>query len=193
MYTIFSNARRLPLTIIDEVAKKLPLGRHYKLLHDYADHPMYINALSNSIRAQMGQTRRAATPCIILCMAYPEAICSRMEIHTPSLWNDKPTRCEELRVGAITKDHVYQCSIWREEWGWALCRCHIESFCHLWALKKITYIRPCFFNWLLETLEEVNIRTGWDDFKNKVVWPFFDYIPRKPTRQTKFAAVYKFW
>ncbi|MFQ3187558.1 MAG: ferrochelatase, partial [Marinomonas primoryensis] len=160
----------------DRLMKSLKNCPHWpslQLLHDYADHPMYIKALSNSIRAQwdkQGERRHL----VLSYHGIPKRYVSNGDPYARRCEMTSRLVAEELELGDHEWTHVYQSRFGREEWLKPYADATLKALPSM-GVKKINVISPAFSIDCIETLEEVTLELG-DEFKNNG-GVAFDYIP----------------
>jgi ferrochelatase len=160
----------------DRLMKSLKNCPHWpslQLLHDYADHPMYIKALSNSIRAQwdkQGERRHL----VLSYHGIPKRYVSNGDPYSRRCEMTSRLVAEELELGDHEWTHVYQSRFGREEWLKPYADATLKALPSM-GVKKINVISPAFSIDCIETLEEVTLELG-DEFKNNG-GVAFDYIP----------------
>jgi ferrochelatase len=160
----------------DRLMKSLKSCPHWpslQLLHDYADHPMYIKALGNSVRAQwdkQGERRHL----VLSYHGIPKRYVTNGDPYARRCEATSRLVAEELELGDHEWTHVYQSRFGREEWLKPYADATLKAMPSM-GLKKINIISPAFSIDCIETLEEVTLELG-DEFKNNGGLAF-DYIP----------------
>ncbi|WP_137169773.1 ferrochelatase [Marinomonas sp. FW-1] len=153
--------------------KKCPHWPSLQLLHDYADHPMYIKALANSIRDQwdkQGERRHL----VLSYHGIPKRYVTNGDPYARRCEKTSQLVAEELELGDHEWTHVYQSRFGREEWLKPYADATLKALPSM-GIKKINVISPAFSIDCIETLEEVTLELG-DEFKDNGGLAF-DYIP----------------
>lgn len=153
--------------------KKCPHWPSLQLLHDYADHPLYIKALANSIRSQwdkQGERRHL----VLSYHGIPKRYVTNGDPYARRCEKTSQLVAEELELGDHEWTHVYQSRFGREEWLKPYADATLKALPSM-GIKKINVISPAFSIDCIETLEEVTLELG-DEFKNNGGLAF-DYIP----------------
>ena len=95
--------------------KKCPHWPSLQLLHDYADHPLYIKALANSVRTQwdkQGERRHL----VFSYHGIPKRYVTNGDPYARRCETTSRLVAEELELGDHEWTHVYQSRFGREEW-----------------------------------------------------------------------------
>lgn len=153
--------------------KKCPHWPSLQLLHDYADHPMYIKALANSVRDQwdrQGERRHL----VLSYHGIPKRYVTNGDPYARRCEKTSQLVAEELELGDHEWTHVYQSRFGREEWLKPYADATLKALPSM-GIKKINVISPAFSIDCIETLEEVTLELG-DEFKDNGGLAF-DYIP----------------
>ncbi|MGO2356056.1 MAG: ferrochelatase [Marinomonas foliarum] len=153
--------------------KKCPHWPSLQLLHDYADHPMYIKALANSVRDQwdkQGERRHL----VLSYHGIPKRYVSNGDPYARRCEKTSQLVAEQLELGDHEWTHVYQSRFGREEWLKPYADATLKALPSM-GIKKINVISPAFSIDCIETLEEVTLELG-DEFKDNGGLAF-DYIP----------------
>ncbi|MBJ7538212.1 ferrochelatase [Marinomonas transparens] len=153
--------------------KSCPHWPGLHLLHDYADHPLYIKALANSIRAQwdkQGERRHL----VLSYHGIPKRYVSNGDPYARRCEITSRLVAEALDLGDHEWTHVYQSRFGREEWLKPYADKTLKALPSM-GIKKINVISPAFSIDCIETLEEVTLELG-DEFKHSGGIAF-DYIP----------------
>jgi len=153
--------------------KKCPHWPSLQLLHDYADHPLYIKALANSVRKQwklQGERRHL----VLSYHGIPKRYVMNGDPYARRCETTSRLVAEELELEDQDWTHVYQSRFGREEWLKPYADATLKSFPSM-GIKKINVISPAFSIDCIETLEEITLELG-DEFKHNGGLAF-DYIP----------------
>lgn len=153
--------------------KKCPHWPSLQLLHDYADHPLYIKALANSVRKQwvlQGERRHL----VLSYHGIPKRYVTNGDPYARRCEATSRLVAEELELDDHEWTHVYQSRFGREEWLKPYADATLKSFPSM-GIKKINVISPAFSIDCIETLEEITLELG-DEFKHNGGLAF-DYIP----------------
>lgn len=160
----------------DRVMSSLKACPHWpslQLLHDYADHPLYIKALANSVRAQwdkQGERRHL----VLSYHGIPKRYVTNGDPYARRCEITSKLVAEELELGDQDWTHVYQSRFGREEWLKPYADATLRALPSM-GIKKINVISPAFSIDCIETLEEVTLELG-DEFKHNG-GQAFEYIP----------------
>ncbi|ETX11471.1 ferrochelatase [Marinomonas ushuaiensis DSM 15871] len=152
--------------------KKCPYWPSLQLLHDYADHPLYIKALANSVRKQwelQGERRHL----VLSYHGIPKRYVTNGDPYARRCETTSRLVAEELELEDDDWTHVYQSRFGREEWLKPYADATLKSFPSM-GIKKINVISPAFSIDCIETLEEITLELG-DEFKHNGGLAF-DYI-----------------
>lgn len=153
--------------------KKCPHWPSLQLLHDYADHPLYIKALANSVKKQwelQGERRHL----VLSYHGIPKRYVTNGDPYARRCETTSRLVAEELELEDQEWTHVYQSRFGREEWLKPYADATLKSFPSM-GIKKINVISPAFSIDCIETLEEITLELG-DEFKHNGGLAF-DYIP----------------
>lgn len=153
--------------------KTCPHWPELHLLHDYADHPLYISALANSIKKQweqQGERRHL----VFSYHGIPKRYVQKGDPYAKRCETTSRLVAEALGLDDEDWTHVYQSRFGREEWLKPYADATIRALPGM-GVKKINVISPAFAADCIETLEEINIELG-DEFKEQG-GTAFDYIP----------------
>ncbi|MEL0613710.1 MAG: ferrochelatase [Marinomonas sp.] len=153
--------------------KKCPHWPALQLIQDYADHPLYIKALANSVRTQwakQGEQRHL----VLSYHGIPKRYVSNGDPYARRCENTSTLVAEALGLSDSEWTHVYQSRFGREEWLKPYADATLKSMPEM-GIKRINVISPAFSIDCIETLEEVTLELG-DEFKQHG-GQAFDYIP----------------
>jgi ferrochelatase len=153
--------------------KKCPHWPELQLMHDYADHSLYIKALANSIRAQwdkQGERRHL----VLSYHGIPKRYVTNGDPYARRCETTSRLVAEALELSDQEWTHVYQSRFGREEWLQPYADATLRALPSM-GIKKINVISPAFSIDCIETLEEVTLELG-DEFKENG-GVAFDYIP----------------
>lgn len=153
--------------------RSCPHWPSFQLLQDYADHPLYIKALANSVRAQwdkQGERRHL----VLSYHGIPKRYVSNGDPYARRCETTSQLVAEELALEDSAWTHVYQSRFGREEWLKPYADVTLKALPSM-GINKINVISPAFSIDCIETLEEVTLELG-DEFKNNG-GEAFDYIP----------------
>ncbi|TYL47849.1 ferrochelatase [Marinomonas sp. IMCC 4694] len=153
--------------------KRCPHWPSLQLLHDYADHPLYITALANSIRKQweqQGERRHL----VLSYHGIPKRYVTNGDPYARRCNTTSKRVAEELGLKDDEWTHVYQSRFGREEWLKPYADATLKAFPSK-GIKKINVISPAFSIDCIETLEEITLELG-DEFKHNG-GEAFEYIP----------------
>ncbi|MCB5160307.1 ferrochelatase [Marinomonas algarum] len=144
-----------------------------QLLHDYADHPLYIKALADSVRRQwekQGERRHL----VMSFHGIPKRYVTNGDPYARRCTTTSRLVAEELGLSDDEWTHVYQSRFGREEWLKPYADATLKMFPSQ-GIKRINVISPAFAIDCIETLEEITLELG-DEFKDNG-GEAFDYIP----------------
>ncbi|MBJ7554027.1 ferrochelatase [Marinomonas spartinae] len=153
--------------------KKCPHWPALQLLQDYADHPLYIKALANSVRNQwdkQGERRHL----ILSYHGIPKRYVTNGDPYARRCHDTTRLVAEELDLKEGDWTHVYQSRFGREEWLKPYASDTLKALPGK-GIKKVNVISPAFAIDCIETLEEITLELG-DEFKQHG-GEAFDYIP----------------
>lgn len=153
--------------------KRCPHWPSLQLLHDYADHPLYIKALADSVRAQwdkQGERRHL----VFSFHGIPKRYVTNGDPYARRCHLTSRLVAEELELTEADWTHVYQSRFGREEWLKPYADVTLKAMPSK-GIKSINVISPAFSIDCIETLEEITIELG-DEFKHNG-GEAFDYIP----------------
>jgi ferrochelatase len=153
--------------------KNCPHWPSLHLLHDYADHPLYIKALANSVRAQwdkQGERRHL----VLSYHGIPKRYVTNGDPYARRCETTSKLVADELALKDNEWTHVYQSRFGREEWLKPYADATLKALPST-GIDKINVISPAFSIDCIETLEEVTLELG-DEFKHNG-GKAFDYIP----------------
>jgi ferrochelatase len=144
-----------------------------QLLHDYADHPLYIKALANSVRTQwdkQGERRHL----VFSYHGIPKRYVINGDPYARRCEATSRLVAEELELEDSEWTHAYQSRFGREEWLQPYADATLQALPSM-GVKKINVISPAFSVDCIETLEEVRLELG--DVFEQNGGQAFDYIP----------------
>ncbi|MBD5772053.1 ferrochelatase [Marinomonas colpomeniae] len=153
--------------------KNCPHWPSLQLLHDYADHPLYIKALANSVKVQwakQGERRHL----VLSYHGIPKRYVTNGDPYARRCEATSRLVADELALEDSEWTHVYQSRFGREEWLKPYADATLKALPSM-GIDKINVISPAFSIDCIETLEEVTLELG-DEFKNNG-GKSFDYIP----------------
>ncbi len=153
--------------------KKCPSWPDLMMIKDYADHPLYIKGLADSIKAQwekQGERRHL----VLSYHGIPKRYADNGDPYPRRCQLTSKLVAEQLGLKDDEWTHVYQSRFGREEWLKPYADETLKSFPEK-GLKRINVISPAFAVDCLETLEEVTFELG-DEFK-ECGGEAYDYIP----------------
>ncbi|MEL0636812.1 ferrochelatase [Marinomonas sp. TI.3.20] len=153
--------------------KQCPHWPALQLIQDYADHPLYIKALANSVRSQwkkQGERRHL----VLSYHGIPKRYVTNGDPYSKRCEATSELVAEELGLGDSEWTHVYQSRFGREEWLKPYADATLKAMPEM-GINKINVISPAFSIDCIETLEEVTLELG-DEFKHNGGLAF-DYIP----------------
>ena len=153
--------------------KKCPHWPAINLLQDYADHELYVDALTSHIEAQW-QKQGEKRHLVFSYHGIPKRYVTQGDPYK--------ARCEATTAAVVSKlgltpeeyTHVYQSRFGREEWLKPYADMTLKSMPSK-GIKAINVISPAFAIDCIETLEEISIELH-DEFK-EAGGELFDYIP----------------
>lgn len=174
MYPQFSGTTSA--AVYDAVFKSLSKSSDWPAMHfirDYADHPLYIKALVNSVRAQwdkQGEKRH-------LLFSYhgiPKRYVENGDPYASRCHKTSELVAQELGLKEGEWTHSYQSRFGREEW----LKPYADETLALLAkkgIKDLNVISPAFAVDCLETLEEIcfELKEVFEEAGGKA----YDYIP----------------
>ncbi|EGQ7820243.1 ferrochelatase [Vibrio parahaemolyticus] len=138
---------------ITKAFKQLPVMPAFSFIRDYHDHPMYIEALANSVRQYWEEHGKGD---YLLCSYHgiPKRYADNGDIY--------PQHCEATtrllgEVLGLSSDQIgmaYQSRFGREEWLQPYTDKTLETITSK-GVKKIDIMTPAFSSDCLETLEEI--------------------------------------
>lgn len=153
--------------------KRCPHWPSLQLPHDYADHPLYIKALADSVRAQwerQGERRHL----VLSFHGIPKRYVTNGDPYARRCHLTSRLVAEELELAETEWTHVYQSRFGREEWLKPYADETLKGM-PAKGIKRINVISPAFSIDCIETLEEITFELG-DEFKHSG-GEAFDYIP----------------
>lgn len=153
--------------------KKCPSWPDLMLIKDYADHPLYIQGLVESIRKQwdeQGERRHL----VLSYHGIPKRYADNGDPYPKRCLLTSRLVAEALGLDESEWSHVYQSRFGREEWLQPYADVTLRSF-PANGIKRINIISPAFSVDCLETLEEVTFELG-DEFK-ACGGEAYNYIP----------------
>ncbi len=153
--------------------KNCPHWPALQLVHDYADHPLYIEALVNSVKAQwekQGERRHL----VLSYHGIPKRYVTNGDPYSRRCETTSRLVAQGLGLEDSEWTHVYQSRFGREEWLKPYADATLKAMPSS-GIKKINVISPAFSIDCIETLEEVTFELG-DEFKGNG-GEAFDYIP----------------
>ncbi|TDO96775.1 ferrochelatase [Marinomonas balearica] len=152
--------------------KKCPEWPALNLYHDYADHPLYIDALANSVTRQwkeQGEKRHL----VLSYHGIPKRYVTNGDPYARRCEKTSELLAEKLGLNKDEWTHVYQSRFGREEWLQPYADKTLATMPKQ-GIKRVNVISPAFSIDCIETLEEVTLELG-DEFKN-AGGEAFDYI-----------------
>ncbi|MEP3350531.1 MAG: ferrochelatase [Marinomonas sp.] len=153
--------------------KRCPHWPSLQLLHDYADHPLYIEALANSVKAQwskQGERRHL----VFSYHGIPKRYVTNGDPYARRCETTSKLVAEKLGLEDSEWTHVYQSRFGREEWLKPYADATLIALPSM-GTKRINVISPAFSIDCIETLEEVSLELG-EIFETNG-GQAFDYIP----------------
>lgn len=153
--------------------KSCPHWPALQLLHDYADHPLYIEALVNSVKAQwskQGERRHL----VFSYHGIPKRYVTNGDPYARRCETTSKLVAEKLGLEEGEWTHVYQSRFGREEWLKPYADATLTALPSK-GVKRINVISPAFSIDCIETLEEVSLELG-EVFETHG-GQAFDYIP----------------
>jgi len=153
--------------------KRCPHWPSLQLLHDYADHPLYIEALANSVKAQwskQGERRHL----VFSYHGIPKRYVTNGDPYARRCETTSKLVAEKLGLEDSEWTHVYQSRFGREEWLKPYADATLTALPSM-GTKRINVISPAFSIDCIETLEEVSLELG-EIFETNG-GQAFDYIP----------------
>lgn len=153
--------------------KKCPSWPDLMLIKDYADHPLYIKGLVDSIKLQwdkQGEKRHL----VLSYHGIPKRYADNGDPYPRRCLLTSQLVAESLGLDESEWTHVYQSRFGREEWLKPYAIDTLKSFPDK-GIKRINIISPAFAVDCLETLEEVTFELG-DEYKQHG-GEAYDYIP----------------
>ncbi|REG85688.1 ferrochelatase [Marinomonas pollencensis] len=153
--------------------KKCPHWPALHLIQDYADHPLYIKALANSVQAQwekQGEQRHL----VLSYHGIPKRYVNNGDPYARRCELTSRLVAQALGLSDDEWTHVYQSRFGREEWLTPYADATLKAMPEK-GIKRINVISPAFSIDCIETLEEVTLELG-DEFKQHGGLAF-DYIP----------------
>ncbi|MEP0074308.1 MAG: ferrochelatase [Marinomonas sp.] len=153
--------------------KRCPHWPSLQLIHDYADHPLYIEALANSVKAQwskQGERRHL----VFSYHGIPKRYVTNGDPYARRCETTSKLVAEKLGLEDSEWTHVYQSRFGREEWLKPYADATLAALPSM-GTKRINVISPAFSIDCIETLEEVSLELG-ETFETNG-GQAFDYIP----------------
>ncbi|MFT2099202.1 ferrochelatase [Marinomonas sp. 2405UD66-6] len=153
--------------------KRCPHWPSLQLIHDYADHPLYIEALANSVKAQwskQGERRHL----VFSYHGIPKRYVTNGDPYARRCETTSKLVAERLGLEDSEWTHVYQSRFGREEWLKPYADATLTALPSM-GTKRINVISPAFSIDCIETLEEVSLELG-EIFETNG-GQAFDYIP----------------
>ncbi|MEO9274257.1 ferrochelatase [Marinomonas sp. 5E14-1] len=153
--------------------KHCPHWPSFQLLHDYADHPLYIEALVKSVKAQwskQGERRHL----VFSYHGIPKRYVTNGDPYARRCEITSKLVAEHLGLEDSEWTHVYQSRFGREEWLKPYADVTLTALPSM-GTKRINVISPAFSIDCIETLEEVSLELG-EIFETNG-GQAFDYIP----------------
>lgn len=153
--------------------KRCPHWPSLQLIHDYADHPLYIEALANSVKAQwskQGERRHL----VFSYHGIPKRYVTNGDPYARRCETTSKLVAEKLGLKDSEWTHVYQSRFGREEWLKPYADTTLTALPSM-GTKRINVISPAFSIDCIETLEEVSLELG-EIFETNG-GQAFDYIP----------------
>ncbi len=153
--------------------KRCPHWPSLQLIHDYADHPLYIEALANSVKAQwskQGERRHL----VFSYHGIPKRYVTNGDPYARRCETTSKLVAEKLGLEDSEWTHVYQSRFGREEWLKPYADATLTALPSM-GTKRINVISPAFSIDCIETLEEVSLELG-EIFETNG-GQAFDYIP----------------
>ncbi len=144
-----------------------------QLLQDYADHPLYIRALANSVRSQWDK-QREHRHLILSYHGIPKRYVNNGDPYARRCNDTTRLVTQELGLNESEWTHVYQSRFGYEEWLKPYANETLKKISSQ-GIKKVNVISPAFSVDCIETLEEITMQLG-DEFKHHG-GEAFDYIP----------------
>ncbi|MBR7888446.1 ferrochelatase [Marinomonas sp. A79] len=153
--------------------KRCPHWPALQLLHDYADHPLYIQGLANAVRKQW-ETQGEKRHLVLSYHGIPKRYVTNGDPYSRRCHTTSKLLAEALELNEDEWTHVYQSRFGREEWLKPYADQTLKTFPSK-GIKRINVISPAFSIDCIETLEEITFELG-DEFKHSG-GEAFDYIP----------------
>ncbi|WP_329346405.1 ferrochelatase [Vibrio natriegens] len=138
---------------ITKAFKKLPVIPAYSLIRDYHDHPMFIDALAQSVRAYWAEHGQGE---YLLCSYHgiPKRFADNGDIYPQHCETTTHLLGEALGLNETQIGMAYQSRFGREEWLQPYTDKTLETL-PAKGIKKIDIMTPAFSSDCLETLEEI--------------------------------------
>lgn len=159
MYPQFSSTTTA--AAYDRIMKCLKKSLHWPelhLIHDYADHPLYIQALADSVRSQwdrQGERRHL----VFSYHGIPKRYVTKGDPYARRCEKTSRLVAEALELDDQEWTHVYQSRFGKEEWLKPYADATLRAMPGM-GIKKVNVISPAFSIDCIETLEEVTLELG---------------------------------
>ena len=154
MYPQFSATTTAAVN--DEVFRSLSKAQDWPALHfirDYADHPLYIKALANSVREQW-QRQGGSRHLLFSYHGIPKRYVDNGDPYASRCMRTSELVAAELGLTKEKWTHSYQSRFGREEWLQPYADKTLKDLVEK-GVKDINIISPAFAVDCLETLEEI--------------------------------------
>lgn len=152
--------------------KECPHWPSLHLIQDYADNPLYIKALANSIRAQW--VKQAEQRHLVFSYhGIPKRYVNRGDPYASRCELTSNLVAQELGLKDSDWTHVYQSRFGREEWLKPYADATLKSMPNK-GISRVNLISPAFSMDCIETLEEIKIELK-EEFESSG-GEAFDYI-----------------
>ena len=153
--------------------KKCPHWPSLNLIKDYADHPLYIKALANSIKAQW-EKQAEQRHLVFSYHGIPKRYVNQGDPYASRCELTSSLVAKELGLKDSDWTHVYQSRFGREEWLKPYADVTLKGMPSK-GISRVNVISPAFSMDCIETLEEIQIELK-EEFEASG-GKAFDYIP----------------
>lgn len=163
--------------------KNCPHWPAMQLIYDYADHPLYIKALADSVRDQwnkQGEKRHL----VLSYHGIPKRYVNNGDPYARRCEETSHLVAEELGLHDSEWTHVYQSRFGREEWLKPYADATLKAMPSM-GVNKVNVISPAFSMDCIETLEEISLQLC-EEFKQHGGREF-DYIPALNDSEAQLA------
>ncbi|MDB4837069.1 ferrochelatase [Marinomonas sp.] len=151
----------------DRLMSSLQSCPHWPSLHliqDYADHPLYIKALANSVRAQW-KKQKEQRHLVFSYHGIPKRYVKQGDPYSLRCKITSELVAKELDLKESEWTHVYQSRFGREEWLKPYADETLREMPQK-DIKRVNVMSPAFSVDCIETLEEINLELKDEFLKN---------------------------